>query len=104
MVSDTALRAKLLEAREANYQKLRIRQGLRAGYPFNRQPPSAWCNQRQTAPAGVKVVENPPEDYRAEKDSGIPADDIREDLALTEKQGRTGRGDVVHPRAKPLQP
>lgn len=83
MVSDTALRDKLLEAREVIYQKLRIGQGLRPGSPFNRQPQSTWSSQIQMTPASVNVVENPPEDYRTEKDPSIPAGHIREDLALT---------------------
>ena len=41
MVADSALRSKLLEAREANFQTLRIRQGLRPGSQFERQPPTA---------------------------------------------------------------
>ena len=40
-VADSALRSELLEAREANYQKLRIRQGLRPGSQIERQPPTA---------------------------------------------------------------
>ena len=86
VVADAGLRAKLLEAREANYQKLRIRQGLRPGSPLNRQGPSAWGNQRQAAPAGVNVVDEshpePTEDHVAQA-----ADETREDLQLTGEAG-----------------
>ena len=86
VVADAGLRAKLLEAREANYQKLRIRQGLRPGSPFSRQGPSAWRNQRQAAPAGVNVVEEPHPDP-TEDHVAQAADETREDLLLTEEAG-----------------
>ena len=86
VVAGAGLRAKLLEAREANYQKLRIRQGLRPGSPFNRQGPSAWRDQRQAAPAGVNVIEEShpdPTEYHVAK----AADETREDLLLTGEAG-----------------
>ena len=46
VVADSALRSKLLGAGEANYQKLRIRQGLGPGSQFERQLPTAWRNSR----------------------------------------------------------
>ena len=65
VVADASLRAKLLEARETNYQKLRIREGLGPGSPLNRQGPSAWRNQRRATPAAINVVEEPhPRTYR----------------------------------------
>ena len=86
VVADSGIGTKLLEAREVNYQKLRIRQGLRLGSPFNRQGPSAWPNQRQAAPSGFKVVEelhpDPTEDHVAQA-----ADETREDLLLTGESG-----------------
>ena len=86
MVADSALRAKLLEAREANYQKLRTRQGLRPGSPFERQAPSAWRNSRAQAPARIKVVE-PRETDRTEGDALPLAGEGPEDLALTGEAG-----------------
>ena len=86
VVANAGLQAKLLEAREGNYQKLRIRQGLRPGSPFNHQGPSAWRNQRQAVPAGVNVVAelhpDPTEDHVAQA-----ADETREDLQLTGEAG-----------------
>ena len=56
VLADSALRSKLLEARKANYQKLRIRQILRPGSQFERQRPTAWRNPRAQAPTGINVV------------------------------------------------
>ena len=55
VVADSALRSKLLAAREANYQELRIRGGLRPGSQFDRQPPTAWGKSRAQAPTGINV-------------------------------------------------
>ena len=87
VVADSALRAKLLEAREANYQKLRIRQGLRPGSPFERQPPTAWRNTRTQAPARINVVEPRAEDSRTEEDPQPLAEGGPEDLTLTGEAG-----------------
>ena len=57
MVADSALQSKLLEAREANYKKLRIRQGLLPGSQFERRSPTASRNSRAQAPTGINVVE-----------------------------------------------
>ena len=83
VVADAGLRTKLLEAREANYQKLRIRQGLRPGSPFNRQPPPTWRTQRPAGQAGVNVVETPTDAYAEEAD----VEETREDLMLTGEAG-----------------
>ena len=81
VVADAGQRAKVLEARESNYQKLRIRQGLRPGSPLNCPGPSAWRNQRQGAPEGVNVVEEPHPDP-TEDHVAQAADETREDLQL----------------------
>ena len=86
MVADSALRSKLLEAREANYQKLLIRQCLRPGSQFERQPPTAWPNSRAQAPTGINVVE-PREAVRSEKDAPHLSEGDPEDLALTGEAG-----------------
>ena len=87
MVADSALRSKLLEAREANYQKLRIRQGLRPGSQFERPPHNARRNLRsQQAPPGINVVE-PREAGRSEQDALLLAEEGPEDLALTGEAG-----------------
>ena len=86
VISDAGLRAKLLEAREANYQKLRIRQSLRPGSPFNRRGPSAWQSRRQEASAGVNVVEEPHPDP-TEDHVAQPAYETCEDLLLTGEAG-----------------
>ena len=83
VVAESALWSKLLEARQANYQNLRIRQGLRLGSLFQRQPPTAWQNSRaQQAPTGINVVE-PREAGRWEEDALSLTDEGPEDLALT---------------------
>ena len=66
VVGDSALRSRLLPAREANYQELRIRRGLRPGLQFERQPPTSWRNSRAQAPTGSNVVE-PRETVRSEE-------------------------------------
>ena len=86
MVADSALRSKLLEAREANYQKLRIRQGIRPGSQFERQPPTAWRNAHAQAPTGINVVE-PHETGRSEEDAPPLSEEDPEDLALTGEAG-----------------
>ena len=86
VVADSALQSKRLEAREANYQMLRIRQGLLPGSQFERQPPTAWRNSRAQAPTGINVVE-PREAGRSEEDAPpLPEEDL-EDLALTGEAG-----------------
>ena len=100
VVADAGLRAKGLEAREANYQKLRIRQGLRPGIPSNRRGPSAWRGQRQATPAGVNLVdESHPDLPRTTclKPRMKPA----RTCCLREKPRRTRRSDDVSPRAQP---
>ena len=56
VVADSALRSKLLAAREANYQELRIRRGLRPGSQFDRQPPTAWRTSRAQAPVIMWIL------------------------------------------------
>ena len=86
MVADSTLRSKLLEAREANYQKLRIRQGLRPGSQFERQPLTARPYSRAQARTGTNVVE-PREAGRSEEDAPpLPEEDL-EDFALTGEAG-----------------
>ena len=82
LVADSALRSKHLEALEANYQKLRIRQGLRPGLQFERQPPTAWQNSRAQVPTGIKLVE-PRKAGRSEEDAPPLPEEYLEDLALT---------------------
>ena len=86
MVADSALQSKLLEAREANYQKLCIRQGLRPGSQFERQLRTAWRNSRGQAPTGINVVE-PRETGRLEEEAPLLADEGPEDLELTGEAG-----------------
>ena len=86
VVSDTALRENRLEAREAHCQKLRIRQGLRPGSPFNGQPPPAWQKAAPQGPARVNVFEGLP----SSDDEGDPVaftKDELEDLQLTGEAG-----------------
>lgn len=82
MVADPTLRGKLLEAREANYQKLRIRQGLRPGSPFNRQPPTNGRTAPVRPATDVNVVEADTEQALALEAEGT---DLHhpEDFALT---------------------
>ena len=87
VVADASLRSKLLEAREGNYQKLRIRQDLRPGSPFNRQGPSAWRNQHQASPSGVNVVEKLHLDPTKAHVAQV-ADGTGEDLLLTGDAGK----------------
>ena len=86
MVADSALQSKLLEAREANYKKLPIRQGRRPSSQFERQPPIAWRNSRALAPTGINVVE-PREAGRSEEDALQLTDEGPEDLELTGEAG-----------------
>ena len=86
VVANNALGSKLLEAREANYQKLRIRQGLRPGSQFESQPPTASRNPRARAPTGINVVE-PRKTGRSEEDALPLAEKGPEDLELTGKAG-----------------
>ena len=82
VVADSALQSKLLEAREANYQKLRIRRGLCPGSQFTRQPPTTWRNSRAQAPTGINVVE-PCEAVRSAEDAPSLSEEDAEDLPLT---------------------
>ena len=86
VVVDSALRSKLLEAREAPYQKLRIRQGLRPGSQLEHQPPTAWQNSRAQAPTGINVVELH-EPARSEEDALSLSEEYPEDFALTWQAG-----------------
>ena len=86
MVADSTLRSKLLEARQANCQKLRIRQGLRPGSQFERQPPNACQNSLAQAPTGINVVE-PSETGRSEEDAPPLSEEDPEDLTLTGEAG-----------------
>ena len=86
VVADCALRSKILEAREANYQKLSILQGPRPGSQFEPQPPTAWRNSRAQAPTGINVVE-PREAVRSEEDAPSLSEGYPEDLALTGEAG-----------------
>ena len=86
MVADRALRSNLLDAHAANYQKLRIRQGLHPGSQFERQPPTASRNSRAQAPTGIKLVE-PHEAIQSEEDAPTLWQGDPEDLALTEEAG-----------------
>ena len=86
MVADSALRSKLSEAGEANYQKLHIRQGLRPGSQFERQAPTAWLNSRAQASTGINVVE-PREAVRSEEYAPPLSEEGPEDFALTGEAG-----------------
>ena len=86
VVADSALRSKLLETCEANYQKLRIRQGLRPSLQLERQPLTACRNSRAQAPTGINVVE-PREDVRSEEDAPPLSEGVPENLALTGEAG-----------------
>ena len=86
VVAYSALRLKLLEAREASYEKLCIRQSLRLGSQFERQPPTAWRNSRAQAPTGINVVE-PHEAGQSEEDASPLSEVDLEDLALTGEAG-----------------
>ena len=86
VVADGALRPKLLAAREANYQELRVCRGLRPGSQFDRQPPTAWRNSRAQAPTGINVIELR-ESGRLEEDALSLPDEGPEDLELTGEAG-----------------
>ena len=86
MVADSALRSKLLAVREANYQELRIRRGLRPGSQFERQPPTAWQSSRAQAPTGINVVD-PRETARSEEEALPLAEEGPKDLELTGEAG-----------------
>ena len=89
----------MLDAREANYQKLRVRQGLNPGSPFERQPPTTWRNSNALAPMVINVVD-PRETVRSEEIALLLTDEGPEDFDLTGKPGRTRKGVGVLPHAK----
>ena len=76
----------LVDAREANHQKIRIRQSLRPGSQFERQLPTAWRNSRAQAPTGINVVE-PLETGLSEEDTPFLSKEDPEDVALKGEAG-----------------
>ena len=57
VVADASLRAQLLAAMEANYQKLRTRQGLRPGSPFSRPQGPVWRGNSSSQTTPVNLVD-----------------------------------------------
>ena len=83
---DSALPLNLLGAREANYQKPRIRQGLRPGSQFERQPPTAQRNSHALA-STVNIVVELRETFRSEDTALQLAEEGPADLAMTGEAG-----------------
>ena len=80
IVADASLRSQLLAAREANYQKLRTRQGLRPSSPFSRPQGPVWRGNSSSQTTPVNLV-----DEVADGAEKLVAEDEEEDLQLTEE-------------------
>lgn len=80
IVADASMRTQLLQAREANYQKLRLRAGLRPGSPFSRPQGPNWQGQSPRTSTVNLVDDGTAEEYP-------PAAGEGEDLYLTGESG-----------------